>query len=158
MKEDVCMPWNMNDYPASMKNLDPLIRKKAIDIANALLDDGYPDDRAIPIATSQAEKWYDNASAAEKKDFQKAKAPQKNDSHDHDKNAKKLMNADVLVKYQEDHWIVISEKASQASDTFDKKEQAVERAKEIAKNKNSSVKVYKQKQDGTLQDTFDYSE
>ena len=150
------MPWNMNDYPASMKNLDPLIRKKAIDIANALLDDGYPDDRAIPIATSQAEKWYDNASAAEKKDFQKAKAPQKNDSHDHDKNAKKLMNADVLVKYQEDHWIVISEKARQASDTFDKKEQAVERAKEIAKNKNSSVKVYKQ--DGTLQDTFDYSE
>ena len=92
-----------------------------------------------------------------RKIFKKPKH-QKNDSHDHDKNAKKLMNADVLVKYQEDHWIVISEKASQASDTFDKKEQAVERAKEIAKNKNSSVKVYKQKQDGTLQDTFDYSE
>lgn len=71
------MPWNMKDYPASMKNLDPLVRKKAIDIANALLDDGYPDDRAIPIATSQAEKWYDDASAEEKKDFQKAKAPQK---------------------------------------------------------------------------------
>lgn len=150
------MPWNMNDYPASMKNLDPLIRKKAIDIANALLDDGYPDDRAIPIATSQAEKWYDDASAEEKKDFQKAKAPQKNDSHEHNKNAKKLMNADVSVKYQDDQWIVISEKASQASDTFDKKEQAVARAKEIAKNKNSSVKVYKQ--DGKLQDTVDYSE
>lgn len=149
------MPWNMKDYPASMKNLDPLIRKKAIDIANALLDDGYPDDRAIPIATSQAEKWYDDASAEEKKEFQKAKAPQKNDSHEYDKNAKKLMNADVQVKYQEDKWLVISENASQASDTFDKKEQAVERAKEIAKNKNSSVKVYKQ--DGTLQDTFDYS-
>ena len=150
------MPWNMNDYPASMKNLDPLIRKKAIDIANALLDDGYSDDRAIPIATSQAEKWYDNASTEEKKDFQKAKAPQKNDTHEQDKNAKKLMNADVSVKYQEGHWIVISEKASQASDTFDKKEQAVERAKEIAKNRNSSVKVYKQ--DGKLQDSFDYSE
>jgi Uncharacterized protein conserved in bacteria len=150
------MPWNMNDYPASMKNLDPLIRKKAIDIANALLDDGYPDDRAIPIATSQAEKWYDDASAEEKKDFQKAKAPQKNDSHEHNKNVKKLMNADVSVKYQDDQWIVISEKASQASDTFDKKEQAVARAKEIAKNKNSSVKVYKQ--DGKLQATFDYSE
>lgn len=149
------MPWNMKDYPASMKNLDPLIRKKAIDIANALLDDGYPDDRAIPIATSQAEKWYDDASAEEKKEFQKAKAPQKNDSHEHDKNAKKLMNADVQVKYYEDKWLVISEKASQASDTFVKKEQAVDRAKEIAKNKNSSVKVYKQ--DETLQDTFDYS-
>lgn len=51
------MPWNMNDYPTSMKNLAPLIRKKAIDIGNALLADGYPDDRAIPIAISQAEKW-----------------------------------------------------------------------------------------------------
>jgi len=149
------MPWNMKDYPASMKNLDPLIRKKAIDIANALLEDGYPDDRAIPIAISQAEKWYSDASAEEKKEFQKAKAPQKNDSHENNKNAKKLMNANVQVKYQDDNWLVISEKASQASDTFDKKEQAVERAKEIAKNKNSSVKVYKQ--DGTLQDTFDYS-
>ncbi len=43
------MPWNVRDYPASMKNLDPLVRKKAIDIANALLADGYSDDRAIPI-------------------------------------------------------------------------------------------------------------
>jgi uncharacterized protein YdaT len=150
------MPWNMKDYPASMKNLDPLVRKKAIDIANALLDDGYPDDRAIPIATSQAEKWYDDASAEEKKDFQKVKAPQKNDAHEHDKNAKKLMNADVEVKYEDDEWLVISEKASRASDTFSKKEDAVARAKEIAKNKQSSVKVYKQ--DGKLQDTFDYSE
>ena len=63
------MPWNMKDYPASMKNLDPLVRKKAIDIANALLNDGYTDDRAIPIATSQAEKWLENASEEEKKEL-----------------------------------------------------------------------------------------
>lgn len=30
------MPWDMNDYPDSMKNLDPLVRKKAIDIAYIL--------------------------------------------------------------------------------------------------------------------------
>lgn len=48
------MPWNMKDFPASMKNLDKLTRKKAIDIANALLDEGYPDSRAIPIAIDQA--------------------------------------------------------------------------------------------------------
>lgn len=47
------MPWNMKDFPASMKNLDKLTRKKAIDIANALLDEGYPDNRAIPIAIDQ---------------------------------------------------------------------------------------------------------
>ncbi|MDU6523985.1 MAG: hypothetical protein E6540_08465, partial [Enterococcus sp.] len=102
------MPWNVNDYPISMKNLDPLIRKKAIDIGNALLNDGYPDDRAIPIATSQAEKWYKDASDSEKKEFQQAKAPQKTDSHTRNKNAKKLMNADVEVKYKEDQWQVIS--------------------------------------------------
>ena len=50
-----------------MKNLAPLIRKKAIDIGNALLADGYPDDRAIPIAISQAEKWYQEASAQTKR-------------------------------------------------------------------------------------------
>lgn len=48
------MPWNMKDFPASMKNLNKLTRKKAIDIANALLDEGYPDSRAIPIAIDQA--------------------------------------------------------------------------------------------------------
>lgn len=150
------MPWNLTDYPASMKNLDPLIRKKAIAIANALLADGYPDDRAIPIATSQAEKWYKDASADEKKDFQRAKTPQKNDSHTTNKNAKKLMNADVEVTYDDDKWLVRSEKADQASDSFETKEQAVERAKEISKNKHSSVKIYKQ--DGTLQQTIYYSE
>lgn len=56
------MPWNMKDFPASMKNLDKLTRKKAIDIANALLDEGYPDNRAIPIAIDQAKKWYEDAS------------------------------------------------------------------------------------------------
>ena len=66
------MPWNMKDYPASMKTW---IRwfEKAIDIANALLNDGYTDDRAIPIATSQAEKWLENASEEEKKEFRKEK-------------------------------------------------------------------------------------
>lgn len=150
------MPWNLDDYPASMKNLDPLIRKKAIAIANALLSDGYPDERAIPIATSQAEKWYKDASDEEKKKFQHAKNPQKNDRHPHNKNAKKLMNADVEVKYENNEWLVISKGANQASDTFDTKEKAIKRAKEIAHNKESVVNVYKQ--DGTLQQTYAYSE
>jgi len=150
------MPWNMHDYPVSMKNLDPLIRKKAIDIANALLIDGYPDERAIPIAISQAEKWYKDASRDEKKTFQQTANPQKNDSHEKNKNAQKLMNADILVKYEDDHWSVISDGADQASDIFDNKKPAIERAKEIAKNKQSSVKIYKQ--DGTIQQTYNYQD
>ncbi len=67
------MPWNMKDFPASMKNLDKLTRKKAIDIANALLDEGYPDSRAIPIAIDQAKKWDEDASESEKRTFEKEK-------------------------------------------------------------------------------------
>ncbi len=37
------MPWTDDDYPTSMKNLTAEVRRKAIDIANALLDDGYGD-------------------------------------------------------------------------------------------------------------------
>jgi uncharacterized protein YdaT len=51
------MPWTYDDYPTSLKNLTAEVRRKAIDIANALLDDGYGDGRAIAIATAQAEKW-----------------------------------------------------------------------------------------------------
>jgi uncharacterized protein YdaT len=50
------MPWTKKDYPNSMKNLPEDVRNKAIEIANALLKEGYDEDRAIPIGISQAEK------------------------------------------------------------------------------------------------------
>lgn len=50
------MPWNKNDYPDSFKNLNPDVRSKAIEIANALLKDNYEEGRAISIATAQAQK------------------------------------------------------------------------------------------------------
>jgi uncharacterized protein YdaT len=51
------MPWNEKNYPASMKNLTAEVRNKAIEIANALLNEGYEEGRAIAIGTAQAEKW-----------------------------------------------------------------------------------------------------
>ncbi|WP_416143959.1 DUF2188 domain-containing protein [Planococcus koreensis] len=50
------MPWDKNDYPDSFKNLNTDVRNKAIEIANALLRDGYEEGRAIPIAMDQARK------------------------------------------------------------------------------------------------------
>lgn len=47
------MPWKKNDYPVSMKNLEPRVRNKAVEIANALLEDGYEEGRAIAIATAK---------------------------------------------------------------------------------------------------------
>ncbi|MGE7759854.1 hypothetical protein [Peribacillus sp. NPDC097895] len=51
------MPWNNNDYPDSMKNLDKDVREKAIEIANAMLEEGYEDGKAIPIAIDRAKKF-----------------------------------------------------------------------------------------------------
>ncbi|AXH98328.1 hypothetical protein DV702_00575 [Sporosarcina sp. PTS2304] len=56
------MPWNKNDYPASMKNLDPKVREKAIEIANALLRDHYEEGRAISIAIAQAHEYVEGKS------------------------------------------------------------------------------------------------
>ena len=42
------MPWNSTYYPTSMKNLPPILRGKAIKIANALLEEGM--DEGKPFA------------------------------------------------------------------------------------------------------------
>ncbi|WP_412989384.1 DUF2188 domain-containing protein [Pediococcus siamensis] len=144
------MPWDMKDYPASMKNMKELVRKKAIDIANALLADGYPDDRAIPIATKQAEKWFQDADSRERAQFRKAPDPTKHDQHDGKKSHSRLMDANEVVYYEDDAWLVKAEGGKQASESFSSKEEAIRRAREIVKNKDSAVKVYKK--DGNLQD------
>lgn len=51
------MPWNKRDYPVSMKNLKPRVRGKAIEIANALLEEGNEEGKSIAIATAKAEEW-----------------------------------------------------------------------------------------------------
>ena len=42
-----------------MRNLPPLVREKAIDIANALLEEGMEEGKAIRIAIAKAKEWAD---------------------------------------------------------------------------------------------------
>ncbi|MFT4031296.1 MAG: hypothetical protein QM669_02665 [Siphonobacter sp.] len=51
------MPWTNTNYPDSLKNFMAPVRKKAIEIANALLADGRSEDSAIAIATAKAKEW-----------------------------------------------------------------------------------------------------
>jgi uncharacterized protein YdaT len=51
------MHWNCNNYPRSMRNLDVHVRETAIEIVNTLLDEGYEESRAIPIAIAEARMW-----------------------------------------------------------------------------------------------------
>lgn len=50
------MPWSKNNYPDSMKNLGEKTREKAIEIANALLKQGYGEGGAISIAIKKAKE------------------------------------------------------------------------------------------------------
>jgi len=51
------MPWTFDTAPASMKRLPPLVREKAVEIANALLDEGMEEGKAIRIAIAKAKEW-----------------------------------------------------------------------------------------------------
>jgi uncharacterized protein YdaT len=48
------MLWNEQYYPPIMKNLEPRVRQKAIEIGNALLDDGRREGRVMPEARAIA--------------------------------------------------------------------------------------------------------
>ncbi|MEZ0608864.1 hypothetical protein ACAW74_10135 [Fibrella sp. WM1] len=51
------MPYSKTDYPVSLKNFMAPVRNKAIEIINALLNEGNDEQKAIAIGTAQAEKW-----------------------------------------------------------------------------------------------------
>jgi hypothetical protein len=51
------MPWDEERYPVSMRRLDPHVRAKAAEIANALLEEGYDEGKAIRIAIAKAKEW-----------------------------------------------------------------------------------------------------
>ena len=51
------MPWTDERYPVSMTNLAPRVRRKAVEIANALLEAGRPEGQAIRIGIWSAKRW-----------------------------------------------------------------------------------------------------
>lgn len=108
------MPWTKEHYPNSMKNLDERVRDKAIDIANALLEENYEEGRAIPIAISQSKKWAEN--------------------HPYDESRE-----DIHVVPHPDGWAVRRENAQRASYVFDTKAEAHQRAIELSESDASYV-------------------
>lgn len=51
------MPWSEYYYPPAMEHLPPLVRRKAIEIANALLEEGEDEGKVIRIAIAKAKEW-----------------------------------------------------------------------------------------------------
>jgi hypothetical protein len=51
------MPWTLDRYPPAMQRLAPEIRSKAIEIANAMLEEGRDEGQTIRMAIAAAKKW-----------------------------------------------------------------------------------------------------
>lgn len=152
------MPWDTNDYPSSFKNLDTAVRKKAIDIANAMVDEGYDEGRAIPIATEQAKEWYENADQKEinqVKQLSDEQLKERDDNGTSSSSRPELLDKGEHVVSHEDGWAVQTEDAKQPSNVYEKKQDAVDRAEEIAQNKGTQVIIHKK--DGSIQDKKTFS-
>lgn len=120
------MPWSKNDYPASMKNLEPDVREKAIEIANALLRDDTDEGRAIAIATAQARKAV-------------------NGDDDNDRPR-------YEVKARKEDWILLKENGERAIFSEETKDALLEKAKPYVNDHNGILSIYQE--DGDLDSTL----
>lgn len=131
------MPYTKSEYPDSMKNLQPVVRMKAIDIVNAMLKEGYEEKQAIPISIAQAKDWAKEATEKEIAELSNKDITE----HEKKANSARLQDSDVQVSYNQEKemWSVKSVGAKQVDSYHATKKEAVSRAEEIAENKHTKV-------------------
>lgn len=124
------MPWTRQTYPPSMKNLPEEVRNKAIEIANALLQEKDMDEGIIiATAISRAKDWAENRGKQSETPGGRSK---KTDVKQH--------GEDHYVVPHGDDWAVKKEKV-QKEKVFHSKDEAVRKAEEEVKAANASVTV-----------------
>jgi len=139
------MPWTKTDYPASMKNLPKEVRGKAIEIANALLEERKMDEGiAIATAVSRAKDWAANRG----KQTEPAARSRTTDVKHHGKDKYVVPGPNV-------GWAVKEEGQKRIEKEFDTKTQAVRQAKREASKENASVTV--QKKTGRIEERISYN-
>lgn len=131
------MPYTKSEYPDSMKNLQPIVRMKAIDIVNAMLKEGYEEKQAIPISIAQAKDWAKEATEKEIAELSNKDITE----HEKKTNSARLQDSNVQVSYNQEKemWSVKSVGAKQVDSYHATKKEAVSRAEEIAENKHTKV-------------------
>jgi uncharacterized protein YdaT len=124
------MPWTKTKYPDSMKNLPAEVRNKAIEIANALLEEKNMEEGiAIATAISRAKDWAANRG-------KKTDNPAKSKSKDVKKHG-----MDQYVTPGDGEWKVKTEGESKSTKTFSSKKDAVEKARKTAKENKGSLTI-----------------
>jgi uncharacterized protein YdaT len=139
------MPWTKTNYPASMKNLPKEVRDKAIEIANALLEERKMDEGvAIATAVSRAKDWAANRG---KRTEPVAKSRTTDVKH-HGKDK-------YVVPRRSGGWAIKDEGQRRIEKQFETKEEAMRQAKREAKKENASVTI--QKKTGQVQQRISYN-
>lgn len=131
-KKRMIMPYTYENYPNTMKNLTPEVRKKAIDILNKLIEDRDMDGgMAIATSISKAREW---AAKTRKGNY----------------SGKGKKAVEIYVKAHKKGWAVEKQNADKASFVFKTKEEAIHKAREIASREEQTLIIYKE--DGTIQE------
>jgi uncharacterized protein YdaT len=138
------MPWTKEKYPVSMKNLPAAVRNKAIEIANALLEEKNMDEGiVIATAISRAKDW-----AVE---HGKSIKPV-NDSRSTD--VKKHGEDRYVIPYGNE-WAIKIEGRSKIEKKFHYKKEAVSQASKEAKKANGTLTI--QRKTGKVERRISYN-
>lgn len=140
------MPWTKRTYPVSMKNLPMSVRVKAIEIANALLEEKrMKEGIAIATAISRAKDWAANRG---KKTDSKSTATRPTDVKQHGEDR-------YVIPYKESLWAVKKEGAKRVEKSFDNKQEAIKLARKEARESNASLTI--QAKSGKVQQRISYN-
>jgi len=132
--------WTEEEYPNSLKNHHPEIKKKAIEIANILVEEEEMEDGiAIATAISRARDW------AENRGIESSPGPQVIKQH----------GQDQYVYPHERGWAVKSEKAEKPREVFDSRDEAISAATEYAIQNNTNLII--QRADGRIEEKISYN-
>lgn len=130
------MPWSLEDCPASLQNFTRPVRRKAIDIANTLVEEaGHDAAKALAIATTSAKEWARNRGITIRADGQDphVKAP-----------------AIHVVPSREGGWAVRREADSLPVARYDDRDDARRHGLTLAGEDNTDMVMHRS--DGTIAD------
>lgn len=140
------MPWTTQNYPAAMKNLPTDVRNKAIEIANAIVDeDAMEEGLAIATGISRAKDWAANRGKLVEQANTAGRVKTKTDVKQH--------GEDRYVIPATDGWAVKQEKGPQKG--YPTKAAAVAAARSEAKAANASLTI--QGKTGKIQRRISYN-
>ncbi|WP_135556733.1 DUF2188 domain-containing protein [Paenibacillus cymbidii] len=145
------MPWTKRDYPDSLKNFDARTRGKAVEIANALLDEGYGEGRAIAIATAQAKEWARDH--PEHRDEPRREEMERSGSGYGGSDGRRRHNWHVVP--HDDGWALKAEGEDEPEQLFETKADASHEARMLASDANRSAIIHRK--DGTVERSHNYS-